>query len=447
MHLPTTSRPTARALTAAAAALVAAAATLVPAGAQEPTTTTTTAAPTTTSTTSTAPPTTAPPSGPSTTAPGGTSTTTSPPAGDEGTTTTTFDPERELEPGEDVVADEDTPPPSEVPLSEDTVPPEAGEVVDGRAAERLIRRELSVARAEALASEADVDEAAAAVDQLTDRLVGLQQQLARLDVAQALAVQRLTEARERFEERVANAVVRGNAAELDTVLTSADANEIEIRKLFLRSVSEADVASVVELTAAKAVVDQGVLDALDDLAATRRALRSSRTALAEAIAERTERRFQLAVFAAGSEIVIRGFVFPVAAPYTFIDSWGFPRMTGTEYEHGHQGVDVMAPFGAPLFAVERGIITRVGVDVLGGQKLWLKGASGTYYYYAHLQAYAPGMVEGAVVGAGDVVGFVGDTGNARGGAPHLHFQVHPGGGAPVNPYGLLRVVADLSRRA
>jgi murein DD-endopeptidase MepM/ murein hydrolase activator NlpD len=318
--------------------------------------------------------------------------------------------------------DQDSPP-EPPPLSDQTVPPAPGEPVDGVAAERLIQRELRVAKAEALQSE-----------------------LARLDVAQELAVQRLEEAEVRFRERVANAVVRGNAAELDTIMTSTDATILEVRKVFLASVSEADQESVSDLQAAKAVIDDGVLEALDDLARTRRELRSARRGLQDSLRVNTERKFQLAVFSAGSEIVIRGFVFPVGEPYSFIDSWGFPRMVGTEYQHGHQGVDIMAPFGTPLYAVERGVITRVGTDVLGGTKLWLKGQSGTYYYYAHLQSYAEGMVEGALVNAGDLVGTVGDTGNASGGAPHLHFQVHPGGGEPVNPYGLLKVVSDLSRR-
>jgi murein DD-endopeptidase MepM/ murein hydrolase activator NlpD len=152
------------------------------------------------------------------------------------------------------------------------------------------------------------------------------------------------------------------------------------------------------------------------------------------------------VFSAGSQIVIRGFVFPVGEPYSFIDSWGYPRMIGTEYAHGHQGTDIMAPFGTPLYAAERGIIANMGADVLGGTKLWVKGQSGTYYYYAHLQSYAPDIHDGMLVEAGHIVGYVGDTGNAQGGAPHLHFQVHPGGGEPVNPYGLLKVVSDLSRR-
>ena len=340
--------------------------------------------------------------------------------------------------------DEDSPP-EEVPLSEETVPPPPGEPVDPADAERLIRRELRVAQAEVLQSAAEVADAADLVDQLADRLAALQQQLARLDVAQQLKVQELREAEVRFRERIANAVVRGNAAELDTVMTSQDATVLEMRKVFLSSVSEADSQSVVDLTQAKAVIDGGVLDALDAVARTRRELRTARRSLQDALRLNTERKFQLAVFSAGSEIVIRGFVFPLGEPYSFIDSWGYPRMTGTEYEHGHQGVDIMAPFGTPVYAVERGVLTRVGTDVLGGTKLWLKGQSGTYYYYAHMQAYADGIVEGAVVNAGQLVGYVGDSGNARGGAPHTHFQIHPGGGEPVNPYGLLKVVSDLSR--
>lgn len=327
-----------------------------------------------------------------------------------------------------------------------TVPPAPGDPVDGAAATRIIRRELRVAKAEALQSQAEVEAAAQLVDDLSGRLATLQRELARLDVAQEQTLLRLEDAQTRFRERVANAVVRGNAAELDTIVSSEDANEVLTRKMYLTSVSEADSEAVAELRAAKAVVDAGVLDAVEAVDATRHELRSARKNLEEVLAVNAERRFALAVFAAGSEIVIRGFVFPVGEPYTFGDSWGFPRMTGTEYEHGHQGTDIMAPFDTPLYAVERGIISSVGNDVLGGTKLWLKGQSGTYYYYAHLSAYAEGIVSGALVDAGDVVGFVGDTGNAKGGAPHLHFEVHPGGGAAVNPYGLLRVVSDLSRR-
>jgi murein DD-endopeptidase MepM/ murein hydrolase activator NlpD len=397
-------------------------------GTPDPCATTTTPAP---------PPPPPPPPGESTTTAPPATTPVPPPLGSEPPPTTTQP--------TDHAGDQDSPPES-VPLSDQRVPSPPGEPVDPRSAERLIRRELRVAQAEVLQSAAEVEATAALVDQLSDRLAGLQRELARLDVAQQLKVQELEEAEVRFRERIANAVVRGNAAELDTVMTSEDGTVLELRKVFLASVSEADRESVSDLQQAKAVIDEGVLAAVDAVAQTRRELRGARSALQDALRINTERKFQLAVFSAGSEIVIRGFVFPVGEPYSFIDSWGYPRMVGTEYEHGHQGVDIMAPFDTPLYAVERGIITRVGTDILGGTKLWLKGQSGTYYYYAHLAAFAEGMVEGAVVSAGDVVGFVGDTGNARGGAPHLHFQVHPGGGQAVNPYGLLRVVADLSRR-
>jgi murein DD-endopeptidase MepM/ murein hydrolase activator NlpD len=157
--------------------------------------------------------------------------------------------------------------------------------------------------------------------------------------------------------------------------------------------------------------------------------------------------FNLAVFAAGSEIAIHGFVFPVGDPHSFGDSFGAPRMMGTGYEHAHQGIDIMAPTGTPLLACERGIVTKMGSDVLGGTKIWVKGQSGTYYYYAHLSAFADGMVDGLVVEPGTIIGYVGDTGNAKGGAPHLHFEIHPEGGPAVNPYPLLKVVDDLSRRA
>lgn len=337
-------------------------------------------------------------------------------------------------------------PAEEVPVNDVTVPPEPGTPVDAAAASRVIRRELEVARAETVQSEETVAELADLVDELSSRLAHLQRELARLDVVQQETVARLEAAQERFEDRVANAVVRGNAAELDTIITSEDANEVLVRRTFLATVAEADTEAVRDYQSAKEVVDAGLVQAVDDVAATRRELRDARARLREELALNAERRFQLAVFSAGSEIVIRGFVFPVGEPYSFIDSWGYPRMTGTEYEHGHQGTDIMAPFGTPLYATERGVISRVGNDVLGGQKLWLKGESGTYYYYAHLQAFVEGVVEGTVVQAGDVIGFVGDTGNASGGAPHLHFQVHPGGGEAVNPFGLLRAVSDLSRR-
>ena len=98
---------------------------------------------------------------------------------------------------------------------------------------------------------------------------------------------------------------------------------------------------------------------------------------------------------------------------------------------------MFAAEGTPLEAVEAGVLVDVGTDPLGGTTLWLVGESGTQYYYAHLSAYAPGVTDGLVVEAGRTIGFVGHTGNARSTPSHLHFQVHPDGGEPIDAYPLL----------
>lgn len=126
-----------------------------------------------------------------------------------------------------------------------------------------------------------------------------------------------------------------------------------------------------------------------------------------------------------------GFMCPITpGRSSFIDSWGYPRSGG----RGHKGTDMMAPFNEPTFAVVSGTVTGVRNGGLGGKTLWVVAENGTAYYYAHLSDWA--VSNGTSVGRGQTVGFVGDTGNARGGSPHLHFEIHPGGrgSAAVNPY-------------
>lgn len=123
-----------------------------------------------------------------------------------------------------------------------------------------------------------------------------------------------------------------------------------------------------------------------------------------------------------------GMACPVAGPRAFADTWGAPRSGGRR----HEGVDMIAPGGTPLVAVESGSAT-FKTNALGGNAAWITSASGTRYYYAHLSAW-----EGSSrsVSKGEVIGYVGSTGNTT--VNHLHFEVHPGGGAAVNPYPYVR---------
>jgi len=127
------------------------------------------------------------------------------------------------------------------------------------------------------------------------------------------------------------------------------------------------------------------------------------------------------------EVVARlsagGYVFPVYGTASFGDSFGAPR---PDVPGGwHHGEDIFAPLGAPLLAVADGTLYSVGFNRIGGYRMWLRDRAGNQFYYAHLSAYSPLAIEGNEVKAGDVIGFVGDTGDADGGAPHLHFEIHP----------------------
>jgi murein DD-endopeptidase MepM/ murein hydrolase activator NlpD len=117
------------------------------------------------------------------------------------------------------------------------------------------------------------------------------------------------------------------------------------------------------------------------------------------------------------------YVFPVYGPSAYGDTFGAPR---SDVSGGwHHGDDIFAPLGAPLLAVADGTVFSVGWSDVGGYRLWLRDTAGNEFYYAHLSAYTSLAVNGRHVRAGDVLGFVGNTGDAATTPFHLHFEIHP----------------------
>ncbi len=147
--------------------------------------------------------------------------------------------------------------------------------------------------------------------------------------------------------------------------------------------------------------------------------------------EQEERRQREAQRRAGS-VQVGSFICPFTPGRTsFIDSWGFPRPGGRT----HKGVDMFAARGEPMYAVQAGT-AGTSSNRLGGLTVHLRADTGFTYYYAHLDSFA--FSGSKRVAQGEVLGYNGSSGNARGISPHLHFEIRPGGGGPVNPYPTVR---------
>jgi murein DD-endopeptidase MepM/ murein hydrolase activator NlpD len=124
-----------------------------------------------------------------------------------------------------------------------------------------------------------------------------------------------------------------------------------------------------------------------------------------------------------AQLTTGGYVFPVFGPASFGDTFGAPR---ADVSGGwHHGEDIFSPLGTPLLAVADGTVFSVGWNDIGGWRVWLRDRAGNEFYYAHLSAYSPLAVNGRQVKAGDVLGFMGKTGDAEFSPVHLHFEIHP----------------------
>ena len=197
------------------------------------------------------------------------------------------------------------------------------------------------------------------------------------------------------------------------------------------------LAALVEEARAQVALTQAQASAAEDAVRKRVAERARQAAVGAASADAAYAAGALALIGPGQAgdaaywLGTAGPVYcPIAGPSGFIDSWGFPRSGG----RSHQGVDMFAAYGTPVVAATDGTVGRVWNNTLGGLSVDLVSPQGDRFYHAHLSA--AWVQPGQQVAAGDVLGAVGDSGNARGTPPHLHWQFHPGGGAPVNPFPL-----------
>ena len=184
-----------------------------------------------------------------------------------------------------------------------------------------------------------------------------------------------------------------------------------------------------------ALLDSRLADVDEAEHASRTTIDRLQARFAEAVDRLKRIKQQQETAALGGGLSGGGYVFPVAGEASYSDSFRAARTTTW-----HHGIDIFGERGTPLVAVADGSLFNVGWNDVGGNRLWLRDAAGNEFYYAHLDGFSPLAREGATVRAGDVLGFLGDTGDAAGTPPHLHFEMHPpelehlGYDGVVNPY-------------
>jgi murein DD-endopeptidase MepM/ murein hydrolase activator NlpD len=268
-------------------------------------------------------------------------------------------------------------------------------------------------------------------------------EIARVDGEMSAAQARLNEVNGRLSQRAMEMYKSGGTDYIGILLSSDDFDEMLLRLEYVQRMGQqdADIIAEVEQLQETLSAKRAELEALNSVQAEDAAklkqeadkvdaeLKSQQAeynklkkALDAAIAAEKARNNGRTTAKAGPN----GMVFPVAGPCTFRDTWGDARSGG----RSHQGTDIMAREGIPVVATLAGTV-RAKESGLGGKTIWLTSDNGWAFYYAHLSGY---KVTSGRVEAGQVIGYVGSTGNASASAPHLHFEIHPGGGSAVNPY-------------
>ncbi len=371
------------------------------------------------------------PTGSTTTVPGATESTTT--TVDPSVTTTTYlppvPPELVDDPRLGYLSDPEPNDGLEVPVAQKTFDLQSVQVLPERVAESKLVVEKTLVEFTTLAR---------SVENRTAGIAMLEERVGQLGTETRVAVRRAAKAREELRDHAVIAYTTTRSDPTLSIIEMTDASDVGVAREYMTIVMRRQNKLMRAYDAARNKLRGDNVALADSLGVETSKLTEDQAMVTKALEALQKAQQQLAAYEAGAHAYSDGFVFPIAADSQFIDSWGFPRMMGTGYAHWHQGTDIFADYGSPVIASEDGVIERFGQAVLGGNKLWIKGQSGISYYYAHLSAFAAGLADGVRVTAGQLVGYVGDTGNAKGTSPHLHFEVHPADSDVVNAYPLLK---------
>ncbi len=375
-----------------------------------------------------------------------TTTTTAPPPTEPSTTTTTTTPsDPSTVPSSDPTTES-----TDTTLAPDGLPPslENDDDLIGRgfyanqgafdpASKAGLPSEVARAQSEQHKSDVELGAAAAELAAAQADVADIQATLATLEAGQQQAVKEAADAKELFEQRAVAAYMGGRESESFALLASASPNEYANRNVMLSVVLDRDVAAAADYGNKRDALTSELQATLDRVDEADRRLQDAQAVQFAAMLVSQAADWQLRTAKNNSHVFIPGYVFPVAGPVQFGDSFGYPRLLGTGQQHWHEGCDVMSPMGTPLVAAEDGVVTKVGENSLGGLSLKITGTSGYWHYYAHLSAFAAGLTQGQTIKAGTLVGYVGNTGDAAGGPTHLHYEIHQPDGKVLDSFGLL----------
>jgi murein DD-endopeptidase MepM/ murein hydrolase activator NlpD len=278
--------------------------------------------------------------------------------------------------------------------------------------------------------QAELDDATAELAQIESERTFAEQRLQAANSRLGFVRDDLARARRTLSSHMASLYKAGGTRPLSGILGSS-AEVVVSRVEFETILQEGQVEAVADAKIAYDSYEAAIRDVKAAMAQMSKLEARSKTTVAK-LTRTFEKAKQVADHLAGFNTthLINGHweSCPVSKPFSFVDSWGAARSGG----RAHKGVDIMNPLGNNVHAIVDGVISRQTNSSLGGISLYLRGDNGIEYYYAHLMRYASTV--GQRVKAGELIAINGQTGNARFTAPHVHFEVHPGGGAAVNPY-------------